>query len=101
VVVVVAKSNESPSGTHHGAEWIDLISMSSANGTTTASEHLHDNVCSCHCHCQKEKQTTTSTTTVQLAQRFDQAVESAADSWNKVRLQTEWAATDFLRGTVV
>jgi hypothetical protein len=36
----------------------------------------------------------------QLAQRFDQAMESAADSWNKVRQQTEWAATD-LRDAVV
>jgi hypothetical protein len=89
-VVVVAANNNEPSGTHHGAEWIDLISMS-ANGTT--------DVCSCHCNCQKEEQTTSSTT-VQLAQRFDQAMESAADSWNQVRQQTEWAATDF-RNTVV
>jgi hypothetical protein len=69
----------------------------SANGTTTAIEYHHD-LCSCHCSCQHEEQTTSSTT-VQLAQRFDQAMESAADSWNKVRQQTERAATDF-RNTI-
>jgi hypothetical protein len=89
-VVVVAPANEPGA-----AEYIDLISMS-ANGTTTASEYFHD-VCSCHCNCHEEQ---TTSTTVQLAQRFDQAMESAADSWNKVRQQTEWAATDF-RDTVV
>jgi hypothetical protein len=79
--VVVVAANE-PGTT----ELIDLISMS-ANGTT-ASEY----VCSCRCNCHEEQ--STSSTTVQLAQRFDQAMESAADSWNKVRQQTEWAATD-------
>jgi hypothetical protein len=95
-VVVVAATKDQSSGTH-GAKSIDLISRS-ANGTTTASEYLHDDTArSCHCHCHEEQ---TASTTVQLAKRFDQAMASAADSWNKVSQQTERAATDF-RDTVV
>jgi hypothetical protein len=56
VVVVVVAKNEPSSGSHHGAELIDSIAMSS------------DASSSCHCnHCHKNEPTSMSTTTVQLA----------------------------------